>query len=147
RAEKRTVEVDRERLTPVVVAELDEGRLARHAGVVDEDVDAAERIGQIVDDFGRAGKLRQVEPAHLAVPAGALDLACRRTGTRFVAAPRDADVEAVTRERDGGRLADAGVRSGDDGGRHRRILASGPRLRRRQPGPIPSVAVRPRVSD
>jgi hypothetical protein len=85
--------------------------LAAGAGVVDEHVDAAESSGELVDHVRGTGQLREVEPADLSTASARLHLARRLACAVFVLVPGDADVVA---ERDGGGLADPGVRAGDD---------------------------------
>jgi len=77
------------------------------AGVVDQDVDAAERLGQLVDPVGRVRERRQVEAAGLGAAPAALDLARGLVRAVLVRMPGDADVEAVVRKRHGRRPADA----------------------------------------
>ena len=123
RADEGPVEIHRERLAPVRPGEVDEGRAARRARIVDEDVDAAERVRQLVDDVGAVGHLDQVEAAHLALRAGRLDLARRLPRTGLVPVPRHPDREPVARERDRRRPADPGVGARNDRDRHELVVS------------------------
>ena len=103
---------------PVVQAELEHRRAVPGAGVVDEDVDAAERVRQLVDRGGPADVRLEVHPARLGADAVALALGERLARVLLVAVPGDPDVEAALGEQDGGGAADAGVAPGDDGDWH-----------------------------
>jgi hypothetical protein len=125
-AEEGGVQVDVERVHPVVPRELEKGSVAARAGVVDEDLDAAERLRELVDHVGGRGKLGEVEPPHLRAPPLRFDLARGVPRAVLVLVPGDADVVAGARELHGRRLADAGVGAGDDRcGHPARISARG----------------------
>jgi hypothetical protein len=81
-------------------------RVVARAGVAHEHVEAAERLGQLVDHVRRGREVGEVEPAQLGAAPGSLDLRRRLAPTLLVAVPGDADVEAGAGERDRGRLPD-----------------------------------------
>ena len=105
RAQKGAVEVDRERVLPVVVGELEQFALPVHACVVDEHVEAPERSGEVVDHVCRAGEVREVEPPHLRTSVVTTNLVRGLLGSLLVLVPRDTDVEAVGGEADRRRTA------------------------------------------
>src|SRR4051812_21743544 len=113
-ADERRVEVDREHLAPLVVGEVEERHAGPRAGVVDEDVDAAERVGELVDDVGRLGQLVQVDVGELGPPAGRPDQLGGLLAHLLVAVPGDADVAAEVGEGDGDGSPDAGLGAGHD---------------------------------
>jgi hypothetical protein len=80
----------------------------------DEDVHAAERVGELAHDGLHLVESGEVQPPHLRPPALRPDLIRRAGGPRLVRVPGDADVVAALREGDGGCAADARVGPGDD---------------------------------
>ena len=83
-------------------------------GVGDEHVEAAERVGELVDHGVGAGDRGEVDLAVLDAHALGLALGHRLAQVVLVGVPGEAEVEAAARERDGGPAADAGVGAGDD---------------------------------
>src|SRR3954471_10702410 len=138
RAEERAGEVRLEDVTPRAERDLEERRRVAGARVVDEHVEPAERLGEVVDHRRAILRGAEVEPADLGTAARPAHLVGGLVRAGLVGMPGDADVVAVVRERDRGLAADAGVRSGDDGNRHatratrraRRERAARPRARR-----------------
>ena len=112
--EEGGLQVDVHHLVPVLLGEVERVGAADDAGVVDQDVDAAERLHAagtrrraIGSVRGQVGLDRQ-EAAARAPATCALGLGRRR------AADGD-DVGAGLRQRDGDALAEAGVGAGDEG--------------------------------
>jgi hypothetical protein len=95
RAQEGAVEIDVERVCPIVERELEEWAAAARPRVVDEHVHAAECPGQLVDHVRGAGQLREVEPADLGTASARLHLAGRLACAVFVLVPGDADVVAA----------------------------------------------------
>src|SRR3954471_24129052 len=114
RAEERSVEVDRERLAPVVPAEVEEALALAEPCAVHQDVEPAEGLSQLVDHAGRLRELRQVDLPDLAAAVELTNFRCGRLGAVLVLVPGDADVVAGTCELDGRCLADARIRAGDN---------------------------------
>src|SRR3954468_1386770 len=113
-AEERSVEVDRERLAPVVPAEVEEALALAKACAVHQDVEPGERLGQLVNHAGRLRQLRQVELPHLGTTVELTHFGRSGLGAVLVLVPGDADVVAGARELDGRCLADARIRAGDN---------------------------------
>jgi hypothetical protein len=109
RADERTGEVNLQHVAPVRQLDIEKRRGVAGPGVVDEDVQPAERVGELVDD-SRAGRgVAEVERADDRLGAGVADLGRGALRTGLVAVPRDPDVESALGEQHGGRPADAGV--------------------------------------
>ena len=108
------VEVDRQDRAPLLVADLQERRRRARAGVVDEDVDAAESVRQLVDDVLRARQPGEVEVGELGPSARRAHELGGLLAHLLVAVPGDADVAAEIGERDGDRAADPRLAAGDD---------------------------------
>lgn len=81
------------------------------SGVVDQDVKAAEGVGQLVDHAAGGRQVGEVEPTHFGPAAVRGNLLGGALGSVLVGVPGGADVVAGL----GRSLADARVRSGDDG--------------------------------
>jgi hypothetical protein len=105
-----------ERLPPVVVGEVRELAQRRAAGVVDEDVHAAETPGRRGDDAADALRGRQVgrDGEYLGARLAA-DLLGGRLQIRL-GPGADRDPRALARQRQGRRLAEAFARRGNDRG-------------------------------
>jgi hypothetical protein len=117
--QERAGQVDVDHPLPLLQRQVDEiGGVAR-AGVVDQHVEPAERVGELSRSRGRGRERQQVEPADLGPAAVRLDLGRGLARSLLVLVPGDPDVEATAGERNRGGLADAGVRAGHDRAAHR----------------------------
>jgi hypothetical protein len=105
----RAQDVDADRLLDVLQRRLQERPRVAAAGVVDEHVEPAERVGQLVDDAGGRGRVAEVEPAHFGTASGGAHLLGGPGRPVLVGAPHDADVVAGLGERHGGGAPDSGV--------------------------------------
>src|SRR3954454_1137431 len=114
RAEERAVAVDRERLAPVVPAEVEEALVLAEPRAGHQDVEPPERLGQLVDHACSFRQLRQVELPYLGTAVQLTDFGRGRLGAVLVLVPGDADVVAGACELDGRCLADARIRAGDN---------------------------------
>jgi hypothetical protein len=99
---------------PVVEAQLQRGRARAGAGVVHEDVQAAEPLRQLVDDVAAAGQVGGVQLRDFGTAAGRAHFGGGLLGAVLVGVPRDADIHAGGGEVDSRGAADAGVGCGDD---------------------------------
>ena len=105
--------------SPVLRGVLRGGRATDRAGVVDEDVEAAEFVDHLGDRRGEFGGGRADEiAAHEVHPAA--EGADALGGVGGVAAVEQRDVGAGLGERDGGALAESAARAGDEGDLRRR---------------------------
>jgi hypothetical protein len=80
---------------PVVVGKLEQLTLPARARVVHEHIEAAERVGEVVDHVCRAGDVRKVELPHLRATPVTTHLVGGLLGSLFVLVPCDTDLEAV----------------------------------------------------
>jgi len=119
---ERAVEMHRDDVVPVGPAHLVEDAVAQDAGVVDQDIDAAEGVARGLDDGVGVLRLgdRQRAGDRLAAALGDLvDHGLRRTGVRAGAIEARADVvdhdaRAFARQQQRDRAADAAAGAGDD---------------------------------
>jgi hypothetical protein len=112
-AQERTVEVRREHLAPRLVAEVEDPVHVPGSGVVDQNTQPAELLGERVDDVGgvRTGQILADDEAAL---AALLDPLPGVPGAGVVGMERDAHVESFRRQRLGRGFADSGIGTGDD---------------------------------
>ena len=90
----------------------------RRARIVDHDVDAAERLGALLDEALGVGVLTQIGGNGHDLAAGFLGDFVRRGFERFLAPGADRDIDAFLGERAGDALANAFAAAG-----HQRGLA------------------------
>lgn len=115
-AHEGTVEVRIQRVGPggnVQVQEL--GRVAG-AGIVDEDVQAAELLCERIDDCRCTVQIRGVQLPHNAPPAELAHLFGGLLGALLVRVPGYSDINAGLGQRDCRGAADARIGAGDDCG-------------------------------
>ena len=120
---ERAVQMDRDHVGPVRPAHAVENLVAQDAGVVDEDVDAAEGVERGFHDLVGVRRIADRERGGDCLTAGLLDLVrhlLRRTGVAAGAVERSADVidqdlRALLRQQECDGAADAATRAGDDG--------------------------------
>ena len=113
RQEEHRLQIDGHDVVPVPLGEFEGLGAPDDAGIVDQDVDPAER-GDAVGDDRRDVRCRRKIGFHIEVAAtGRLD---RCAGRRGIAAIDAHDVGAGLRKRKGHSQAEAGVAAGDDGG-------------------------------
>jgi hypothetical protein len=105
--EESAVQVDGERVPPIFVRELEQGSVPARAGVVDERVDATQRIGELVDDICGGGKVSQIESPQVGPTAVPAHLLGSLASSVLVVMSGDADVEAVEGEADSRCAADS----------------------------------------
>ena len=97
RAQEGPGEVHVEDVLPVLERELEKRRALADAGVVHEDVEPAELVGQLAYHAGGALEVAHVEPAHHGPPAELADLRGGALRSLLVGIPGDSDVEARAR--------------------------------------------------
>src|SRR5947209_2107133 len=86
------------------------------ARIVDHDVDAAERLGALLDEAPGVGVLPQIGRNSHDLAAGFLRNFCRRGLERLLAPRADRDVDAFLRQHPCDALADAFATAGDERG-------------------------------
>jgi len=83
-------------------------------GVVDENIDAAQRGVSLIDKGLRIGRLRQISRYGNYFAVGLARNLRRRCLQRLRATRADRDIDTLPSQGKGDRLADAGTRSGDE---------------------------------
>ena len=111
--EERALEVHVQVQVPHLLGELLHRRAGRHAGVVDQDVDAPERPHHGVDDLGDARRVAHVADVLLARPAAGDEVA-RDLVQQLPPHVGDHRGDALGRERGGDLPADTTARAGHD---------------------------------
>ena len=131
-----TFEAGVDRQIPLVFGAVRHRLRVVNAGVVEQDVDASVALQRLLDRALALVGEADVGDHEERLPAGFDDFSNDLQAT-LLTTPRDRDACALARQQDGGRLADPGAASGDQGGfasqlsralaRHRhRWLASPP---------------------
>ena len=112
---ERALQVHVEDGIVVLLGDVPESGALLDAGVVDEDVAAAELLPRLVNEVLGVSKNRDVGPDHDGFAARDLDLAASAFGGVDVVAVVDDAVGTLLGEAFGDCLADAGAGAGDDG--------------------------------
>lgn len=113
-ADEGSVQVRAEGAAPGVPVGLHEQGAAVDAGIIDEDVEAAELSRQLVDDVPAGRCIGGVQARDGGRDALRPDEPRGLLGAFLVGVPGDADVASRRREGDGGGAADPRVGAGDD---------------------------------
>ena len=112
--EKAAFEVDIEDEVPVTLAHLEERHARVDPRVVDEDVEATQRVDDARDHLLRLDGPRDVGLHHHGTDAGLADLLHRLLGRRAIIEVIDADIGAVAGEREGDGPPDPLLGAGDE---------------------------------
>ena len=109
-------ELELQALLPVVLGQMLDHAAGRGAGIVDHDVDAAERLVGLLDEVLGVVVLAQIGGDRHDLAAGRLGDLLRGGFERLLAPRADRDVDAFLGERERDALADAFAAAGDQRG-------------------------------